>query len=95
MKVLRYMVVAFFLLIIISGCKELEAYDRHYMDPMGEDVRLASDMQKLECPPCIGPDMMDGQKQARITDSYRKSNAKGLPCKTSTTSKDALKVTSK
>lgn len=82
MKVLQYMMVAVFLLCIIGGC----TWDRQYMDPMGDSVRQASDMEKLEYPPCVGPEVMDGQKQSSINSIYRKGNAKGLSNKSSTSS---------
>lgn len=86
MKVLQYTLVAVFLISLASGCKQMEAWDRHHMDPMGESVRQASDMQQLEYPPCIGPEVMDGKKQANINTIYKKTNSKGLTSRASTSS---------
>ncbi|MEZ0576680.1 hypothetical protein ACAG65_11710 [Halodesulfovibrio aestuarii] len=90
MKMLQCIMAAVFLVTLAGGCKQMEAWDRHNMDPMGESVRQASNMQQMEYPPCAGPEVMDGQKQAKINTNYVKDNAKGLPKKASTTSTDVF-----
>lgn len=92
MKTLCHLMLVVCLAILASGCKQIEAYERHRMEPMGESVRLANEMQKLECPPIIGEEMMNGEKQAIINRYYTTDNEKKLTVKSQTTSTDAFKV---
>lgn len=65
--------------LLIGGCRQAEMRDRHVMDPMGDSVRNAAQLQREAAPPVIvGPPMMDGQKQDAITKNYRKDNVEKL-----------------
>lgn len=92
MKTLCHIMLAVCLAILATGCKQMEAWERHSMAPMGDSVRLATEMQKVECPPVIGEEMMNGDKQILINNNYIQDNDKKLSVKSSTTSTDAFKV---
>ncbi|UZP68792.1 hypothetical protein N1030_07415 [Desulfovibrio mangrovi] len=66
--------------LLLGGCRQTEMRDRHVMDPMGDSVRNAAQLQREAAPPVtVGPPLMDGQKQEEIIKNYRKDNAETLP----------------